>query len=334
MLGQSRRLADAVYGGQSRRRPPSSSGLGHRPFKAAARVRIPLGARADGTVLGPGSVRVRKRSRPWPRCAGGSRAADRHRAEHLLVEVDRDADAAPGKFIPSGVRTRCFTRRRPDQAAGSPGRGPSGSAAAEGHHLVSTGVIGHFCWVGGRSNACRQASAAWCSQRPRAHQRYAWSGRLASSLIPNGSADSPWSPGPAGAFLARDPAATPPAAQPRRLASASSAAKLLRPSAVIGCPVLFACLTTGPPVVCSSGRRRLPFAVPITGTRRLRLAVRGPVEQLGVLATLSRWRSRVQIPSGPHGSPVRFTGVPARSGSSVGMSVRLKSGRSAVRPCP
>ena len=26
--------------------PPSSSGLGHRPFKAAARVRIPLGARA------------------------------------------------------------------------------------------------------------------------------------------------------------------------------------------------------------------------------------------------------------------------------------------------
>jgi hypothetical protein len=24
--------------------PPSSSGLGHRPFKAAARVRIPLGA--------------------------------------------------------------------------------------------------------------------------------------------------------------------------------------------------------------------------------------------------------------------------------------------------
>ena len=99
-------------------------------------------------------------------------------------------------------------------------------------------------------------------------------------------------------------------------------------------PVLLACLTTGPPVVCSSGRRRLPSAVPITGTRRLRLAVRGPVEQLGVLATLSRWRSRVQIPSGPQGSPVRFTGVPARSGSSVGMSVRLKSGRSAVRPCP
>ena len=49
-----------------------------------------------------------------------------------------------------------------------------------------------------------------------------------------------------------------------------------------------------------------PSEVPVTGTRRLRLAVRGPVEQLGVLATLSRWRSRVQIPSGPRGSPVRF----------------------------
>jgi hypothetical protein len=27
-------------------KPPSSSGLGHRPFKAAARVRIPLGAQS------------------------------------------------------------------------------------------------------------------------------------------------------------------------------------------------------------------------------------------------------------------------------------------------
>jgi hypothetical protein len=45
--------------------PPSSSGLGHRPFKAAARVRIPLGARAAGrwtylllpvrAMCGPGS---------------------------------------------------------------------------------------------------------------------------------------------------------------------------------------------------------------------------------------------------------------------------------------
>ena len=64
----------------------------------------------------------------------------------------------------------------------------------------------------------------------------------------------------------------------------------------------------------------------------------GPVEQLGVLATLSRWRSRVQIPSGPLSSAPGISRVeepwPARSGSSVGTSVRLKSGRSAVRPRP
>ncbi len=58
--------------------------------------------------------------------------------------------------------------------------------------------------------------------------------------------------------------------------------------------------------------KAVAFAVPITGTRRLRLAVRGPVEQLGVLATLSRWRSRVQIPSGPPGSPVRFHWGPSQ----------------------
>ena len=44
MLGQSPTAGAKGHGGGGRRRPPSSSGLGHRPFKAAARVRIPLGA--------------------------------------------------------------------------------------------------------------------------------------------------------------------------------------------------------------------------------------------------------------------------------------------------
>ena len=78
----------------------------------------------------------------------------------------------------------------------------------------------------------------------------------------------------------------------------------------------------------AAARVRIPLGALLAGGRRV---VHGPVEQLGVLATLSRWRSRVQIPSGPLGPGKR---VPARSGSSVGMSVRLKSGRSAVRPRP
>jgi hypothetical protein len=44
MLGQSPTAGAKGHGGGGRHRPPSSSGLGHRPFKAAARVRIPLGA--------------------------------------------------------------------------------------------------------------------------------------------------------------------------------------------------------------------------------------------------------------------------------------------------
>ena len=49
-VGACPRLAgDATLAGQLRLSvpPPSSSGLGHRPFKAAARVRIPLGVLAD-----------------------------------------------------------------------------------------------------------------------------------------------------------------------------------------------------------------------------------------------------------------------------------------------
>jgi hypothetical protein len=55
----------------------------------------------------------------------------------------------------------------------------------------------------------------------------------------------------------------------------------------------------------------------------------GPVEQFGVLATLSRWRPRVQIPSGP-----LWLNRAAWLGSSVGTSDRLKSDRSPVRSRP
>ena len=50
--------------------PPSSSGLGHRPFKAAARVRIPLGARAAGDGSAS-SVRAIRNSRPAHFCRTG-----------------------------------------------------------------------------------------------------------------------------------------------------------------------------------------------------------------------------------------------------------------------
>jgi hypothetical protein len=39
-----------LFGREQLGKPPSSSGLGHRPFKAAARVRIPLGARSTNFI--------------------------------------------------------------------------------------------------------------------------------------------------------------------------------------------------------------------------------------------------------------------------------------------
>src|SRR5690349_18929582 len=46
--------------GEIRIRPPSSSGLGRRPFTAVARVRIPLGVRDNGNV---GTYVVRRKSK-------------------------------------------------------------------------------------------------------------------------------------------------------------------------------------------------------------------------------------------------------------------------------
>ena len=115
--------------------------------------------------------------------------------------------------------------------------------------------------------------------------------------------------------------------------------------------------TTSPPVVLFLRRRRFPSVPgPARGTRLfLRRGRSGAAttaasvicscergtkaseawscRAVGVLATLSRWRSRVQIPSGPQRLE-RMLCIAPRSGSSVGTSVRLKSGRSAVRPRP
>ncbi len=261
MLGPSRRRADAVCGGQSRRRP-------HRLVAQDTA----LSRRRHGFESRWGHARFRKPPGPRPRCAEGSPAADRRRS----------------RTPPHRGRPRCGCRAGPGHVLRPSGAGASRVSRPDQAGVAEVRVV-RGCGPDHLYRTGRQTRLGHAGQ-PR---------RLGSPPGPRSPPDGPVWPGP-----------------------------------VIGRPVPMGCLAIGAPVVCSSGRGRLPSAVPITGIRRLRLAVRGPVEQLGVLATLSRWRSRVQIPSGPQGSPVSFTGVPARSGSSVGMSVRLKSGRSAVRPCP
>ena len=171
----------------------------------------------------------------------------------------------------SGADASCA--RRPGRVGGSPDRAPPGpedvaaSEPADASNMTWSGVSGAQPLVEYR----RPASAAWCSHNP---------GSSAVRAVRDGRSAH---------FCRTD--------RPPRLGSAALPRCLT---------VLLAGITIGSPVVCSCGRRGLPSAVPVAGTRRLRLAVRGPVEQLGVLATLSRWRSRVQIPSGPPGSLVRF----------------------------
>ena len=67
-------LSAVPDGKMARGRPPSSSGLGHRPFKAEARVRIPLGARHHHICARRG---VRSSSPP---CQGGDRGIEARRA--------------------------------------------------------------------------------------------------------------------------------------------------------------------------------------------------------------------------------------------------------------
>ncbi len=80
--GSPRRRAPRVTAAKAVR-PPSSSGLGHRPFKAAARVRIPLGAplASPASVQGPVEQSVSS-----PPCQGGGRG--------FKSRQDRSAESA------------------------------------------------------------------------------------------------------------------------------------------------------------------------------------------------------------------------------------------------
>ena len=75
-------------------RSPSSSGLGHRPFKAAARVRIPLGARPDQDA-----ARALTAMR-WRSLSGQHRMV---RQEARLVTRPVGSRWLASSFIPNGL---------------------------------------------------------------------------------------------------------------------------------------------------------------------------------------------------------------------------------------
>jgi hypothetical protein len=115
--------------------PPSSSGLGRRPFKAEARVRIPLGARFRARIFGSArgdhdnrnTTCARRGVRPSsPPCQGGDRGIEARRARHLTPRRPPEVGAAsvPPELL---SRSHAGSRSSPDRPNAGV-RSPGGSA--------------------------------------------------------------------------------------------------------------------------------------------------------------------------------------------------------------
>ena len=97
-------------------RPPSSSGLGHHPFKVAARVRIPLGVRLVNyrprplssplslarSTANPEGSRTARRSRQTQFCQENSRVSS---SQQRPSDRIRDPSQQPGRRDPPSRRT-------------------------------------------------------------------------------------------------------------------------------------------------------------------------------------------------------------------------------------
>jgi hypothetical protein len=135
-------------GGGGASQPPSSSGLGSRPFKAETRVRIPLGVRSEHEVpwsslavlatLSRWRSRVRIPSGPRGAGRGWHRIPGRPRGE-VAQSVEHAAEnRGVGGSIPSlATRRACPGRVRPGRVSAS--RKPNRSGALRSPSLGSAG---------------------------------------------------------------------------------------------------------------------------------------------------------------------------------------------------
>lgn len=117
--------------GEIRIRPPSSSGLGRRPFTAVARVRIPLGVRDNGNV-GTDVVTQEKQGPvaqlvSAPPCHGGGRGFESRQGRHHgeAVRFARAGAFRPGSSVGTSVRLK--SGRSPVRSRPWPLREPPGS---------------------------------------------------------------------------------------------------------------------------------------------------------------------------------------------------------------
>jgi hypothetical protein len=78
--------------------PPSSSGLGYRPFKAVTRIRIPLGAPGSRPV-----IRLRYRIAPMELFERGGLDRRIVRGEDLIYYIDWGPEAPEAGYIRGAV---------------------------------------------------------------------------------------------------------------------------------------------------------------------------------------------------------------------------------------
>lgn len=131
-----------------RHRSPSFSGLGHRPFKAAARVRIPLGI---PTIIGP----ARQTCQPGPDDSPKRRATGRR-------GVDGDACEASLVWRPYG--TSPMAGAPPDLTA-EPARGARGTGPVRGR---VRGQLPESAPCATSTNAPASRPPSWSEHRPAA----------------------------------------------------------------------------------------------------------------------------------------------------------------------
>ena len=120
--------------------PPSSSGPGHRPFKAAARVRIPLGARP---------------ARPAPRVGHGGRPIHSYRTGRATRPWSRGSAAPPDLGLQRGEALVYGGSHHYRRAGGMLLRAKAVAFCSPHHGDTSTTV--------GGTRSCR---AAWSARHP------------------------------------------------------------------------------------------------------------------------------------------------------------------------
>jgi hypothetical protein len=141
--------ADAL----STNRPPSSSGLGHRPFTAAARVRIPLGVLDRRSRQKSPGHDDRSRCRTMPQgCFRSGRTRSSSRQGQVRPPTDGEVFGQGGRHR---LRVVCTCPGLGDESGGHTGTGRPGAPASARGIGARNGNVGSMSTIERRSERIR-----------------------------------------------------------------------------------------------------------------------------------------------------------------------------------